>query len=145
MVHVPYKATQQALTDLTTGQVQMMFPTTTAVLPQINAGRLRGLAITSRERSALAPALPTLEESGLPGYEASIWNGLLAPARTPPAVVAKLHENLVAVLQAPEVRERFATLGASPVTNTPAAFGNFIAEEITKWGKVVREAGVRID
>lgn len=78
-------------------------------------------------------------------YEASIWNGLLAPARTPPAIIAKLHENLVQVLQAPETRERFASVGADPVTSTPAAFGRFYVDEIAKWGKVVREAGVRID
>jgi tripartite-type tricarboxylate transporter receptor subunit TctC len=145
MVHVPYKATTQAMTDLATGQVQVMFPTTTAVLPQINAGRLRGLAITSRERSALVPEMPTMHEAGLPGYEASIWNGLLGRAGTPPAIISKLHENLVQAVRAPEVRERIAAVGADPVTSTPAAFGRFITEEIAKWVKVVRDAGVRVE
>ena len=146
MVHVPYKATTHAMTDLTSGQVQVMFPTLSAVLPQINAGRLRGLAITSRERSALAPAMPTMHEAGIAGYEASIWNGWLAPAGTPATIISKLHENLVQILQAPETRERYAAVGVDPMTSiTPAAFGRFYADEIRKWAKVVREAGVSIE
>jgi len=142
-VHVPYKATQQAMIDLSAGQVQLMFPTLSAVMPQVNAGRLRALAITARERSALAPALPTLNEAGLPGYEASIWNGWVAPARTPPAILKRLSAQLEQVVQSPEVRDRMIAAGAEPLTSTPEAFGRLIAEEVAKWGKVIREAGIR--
>lgn len=145
IVHVPYKATQQAIIDLTTGQVQVMYPSMTAVLPHVKAGKLRALAITARERSALAPELPTMQQAGVPGYEASIWNGMLAPARTPPAIVSKLNSSIAQVMQTRDVRERIAALGAEPATSTPAAFGKFIADEIAKWGKVIKESGVRID
>lgn len=145
IVHVPYKATQQAIIDLTTGQVQVMYPSMTAVLPHIKSGRLRGLAITAREHSTLAPELPTMQQAGMPGYEATIWNGMLAPARTPAAIVAKLNTSIVQIMQTQEVRDRIAALGADPATSTPAAFGKFIADEIAKWGKVIKEAGVHID
>jgi len=145
IVHVPYKATQQAFIDLTTGQVQVMYPSMTAVLPHIKAGRLRGLAITAREHSALAPELPTMQQAGMPGYEATIWNGMLAPARTPASIVSKLNTSIVQIMQTQEVRDRIAALGADPATSTPAAFGKFIADEIAKWGKVIKEAGVHID
>ena len=145
MLHVPYKATQQAMTDLTTGQVQVMYPSLTAVLPQIQARKLRGLAMTSSKRSALAPELPTLDESGLRGYEASIWNGLLAPARTPAEIVSKLETTLVQVMQTPDVKERFAGLGADPLTSTSARFGRLISDELAKWNTVIREGGVRVE
>jgi tripartite-type tricarboxylate transporter receptor subunit TctC len=145
MLHVPYKATQQAMTDLTTGQVQVMYPTLTAVLPQVRAGKLRGLAITSRARSALAPDLPTMEEAGLRGYEASIWNGFLAPARTPSTIISKLEATLLQIMQTQEIKDHFAAIGAEPLTSTPAEFGRFIAGELAKWSRVIREAGVRIE
>jgi tripartite-type tricarboxylate transporter receptor subunit TctC len=145
LIHVPYKATTQAMTDITTNQVQVMFPTLSASLPLTNAGRLRSLAITSRERSTLAPALPTMQEAGIPGYEASIWNGFLAPARTPPTIISKLNETLVQILQTPEVKERFAAVGADTLTSSSAAFSRFFADEIAKWKKVVKEAGLRPD
>lgn len=145
ILHVPYKATQQALIDVTTGQVQVTYPSTSALLPHMKAGKLRGLAVTSRERSALVPELPTMQQAGVPGYEATIWTGMLAPARTPQAIVTKLNSSILQVMQTREVSDRFAALGADSTTSTPAAFGKFISDEIVKWAKVIKEAGVRMD
>lgn len=145
IVHVPYKATQQTIIDATTGQVQVIYPSTTAVLPHMKAGRVRGLAITARERSTLVPELPTMQQAGVAGYEATIWTGMLAPARTPAGVVTKLNSTINQVMQAREVRERFAGLGADPATSTPAAFGKFISDEIAKWSKVIKDSGVKIE
>ncbi len=145
IVHVPYKATAQAITDLTSGQVQVMYPSITAVLPHIKAGKLRGLAITTRKRSPVAPDLPTVAESGIPGYEASIWNGMLVPAGTPQAIISRLNALVVQIIRMPEVRERISGLGAEPATSTPEEFNAFIAAEIRKWGKIIKDSGVRVD
>ena len=145
IVHVPYKATQQAIIDAATGQVQVIYPSTTAVLPHMKAGRVRGLAITSRERSTLVPELPTMQQAGVPGYDAAIWTGMLAPARTREAIITKLNAAIVQFMQTREVRERFGSLGVDPTTSTPAAFGKYIADEIVKWGKVVKDAGVKVE
>ena len=145
ILHVPYKATTQALTDLTSGQVQVMYPSLTAVLPHINAGRVRALAITTANRTKLAPDLPTMTESGIAGYEASIWNGVLAPAGTPASVIARLHGAIATAVQSPEVRDRLLGAGADPSVRPPEAFGKFIVSEIAKWGKLIKDAGARID
>jgi tripartite-type tricarboxylate transporter receptor subunit TctC len=145
IVHVPYKATQQTIIDATTGQVQVIYPSLSAVLPHIKAGRLRPLAITSRERSKLMPDLPTMQQAGVAGYEASIWTGMLAPARTPQSIITKLNATIVQVMRTPDVVERLAALGADATTSTPAVFGKFVADEIVKWGKVTKEAGVKIE
>lgn len=145
IVHVPFKATAQAITDLTSGQVQVMYPSMTSVLPHIKAGKLKGLAITSRQRSLLAPDLPTMVESGVPGYEAGIWNGVLAPARTQQAIVRKLNAEIVTIVRLPEVTERIRGLGADPMTSTPEEFSAFIAAEIRKWGRTIKDSGARID
>lgn len=145
MVHVPYRGTQQVVIDAATGQVQIIYPSTTVVLPHMKSGRLRGLAITSRERSKLAPELPTMQQAGVPGYEATIWTGMVAPARTPATIISKLNASIVQIMQTREMVERFAALGADPTTSTPATFGKFIAEEIVKWRKVIREAGVKVE
>lgn len=145
MVHVPYRGTQQVVIDAATGQVQIIYPSTTVVLPHMKSGRLRGLAITSRERSKLAPELPTMQQAGVPDYEATIWTGMVAPARTPATIISKLNASIVQIMQTREMVERFAALGADPTTSTPAAFGKFIAEEIVKWRKVIREAGVKVE
>ena len=145
ILHVPYKSTAQAITDLTSGQVQVMYPAATSVLPHIKTGRLRGLAITSRQRSTLAPDLPTAVESGLGEYEAGIWNGILAPARTPQVIVDRLNAAIVKIILTPDVKERIIGLGADPATSTPAEFSTFIAAEIKKWGKVIKDSGARLD
>jgi tripartite-type tricarboxylate transporter receptor subunit TctC len=142
---VPYKSTAHAITDLTSGQVQVMYPAATSVLPHIKTGRLRGLAITSRRRSTLAPDLPTAVESGLGEYEAGIWNGILAPARTPQVIVDRLNAAIVKIILTPDVKERIIGLGADPATSTPAEFSAFIAAEIKKWGKVIKDSGARLD
>lgn len=145
IVHVPYKSTAQALTDLAAGRVQVMYPSLTAALPHVRAGKVQALAITSAQRSPRLPELPTVAESGLAGYEAGIWNGVLAPARTPEPIVARLNAAIVAIVQEGGVAERIAALGAHPAPSTPERFATFIAAEIRKWGRVIREGGVRLD
>ena len=145
IVHVPYKSTAQALTDLMSGQVQVMYPTLTSVMPHVKAGKLRALAVTTRTRSPLAAELPTMIESGIPGYEVTQWNGVLAPAATPAAIIAKLNAALVRIARLPDVRERLATLGVDPMPGTPDDFNRFIAAEITKWTKIIKASGAKID
>lgn len=145
IVHVPYKSVAQATTDLIGGQIQVMFPSITSVLPHVKANRVRSLAITSAQRSALLPDIPTVAESGLPGYDMTIWNGILAPARIPKPIVARLNAQLREISQAPDVKARFASIGADPMYGTPEALSAFIKSEIIKWDKILRAAGVRID
>jgi tripartite-type tricarboxylate transporter receptor subunit TctC len=145
MVHVPYKTVAAAITDLIAGQLQVMFTVGPAGLPQIRAGRIRALAVSTAKRSAFAPELPTVAESGLPGFDVFGWNGLLAPAGTPAPVIAKLHAEIVKALQIPEVRERIAGFGFEPVASTPEEFGEFVRADIARWAKVVKESGARVD
>ena len=142
MVHVPYKGLSPALSDLLSGQVQLMFSSVVAIVPHVKAGKLRALAVSSRERLSLLPDLPTIAESGVPGYQTSSWYGILAPAGTPPDVVAKLNAALVKVVSQPEVRQALAQEGADPVGNSPAAFGAFIQSERQRLGDVIRTAKV---
>lgn len=145
IVHIPYKSTSQAITDLTSGQVQMMYPSATSILPHVKAGRLRAVAIASKARSALAPDIPTAAESGMPGFEAGIWNGVLAPANTPPAIIDKLHGAIAKIIQSPEVRERILGMGADPALSTPSEFSAFIAAELKKWTRVIKDSGAKLD
>ncbi len=146
IVHVPYKGVTNAFSDLLGGQISLMFPGAPIALPQVQAGKLRALAVTSDKRSAAAPALPTVAEAaGLPGYEVSVWYGVLAPAGTPPAVVNRLHAELVKIVQSPDVATRFAALGAEPLHNTPEQFAAFLKSDLVKWTKVVRDSGAKID
>jgi tripartite-type tricarboxylate transporter receptor subunit TctC len=145
IVHVPYKGTPPAVTDLIAGQVSMMFANTLSVLPQVKAGRLRALAITSAKRSTAAPELPTVAESGLPGFESGTWFALLAPAGTAREIVTRLNAEATKAGQAPDLRERLAAQGAEALGGTPEQVGTFIKSEIAKWGKVVRDSGARAD
>jgi tripartite-type tricarboxylate transporter receptor subunit TctC len=145
MVHVPYKTVAAAITDLIAGQLQVMFTVGPAGLPQIRAGRIRGLAVSTAKRSVFAPELPTVAEAGLAGFEVFGWNGLLAPAGTPKPAIAKLHDEIVKALKLQEVQERIATFGFEPVGNTPDEFGEFIKADIARWAKVVKESGARVD
>ncbi len=145
VIHVPYKGGAPALADLVGGQIQFMCENIPGTLPFVKAGRLRALAITDRKRSPLLPEMPTLDESGLKGYEIVGWNGLFVPAGTPPAIVNKLHAAVVKALALPDVRERLATMGADGIGNTPQQFTAFIKSEIAKWAKVVKDAGIRIE
>jgi len=144
MVHVPYKGGGAVVIDLVSGQVQLTFGSATS-LPHIRAGRIIALGITSAKRSPNLPDLPTIAETALPGYEASAWYGFLAPARTPPAIVAKLQEAIARALREPDVRDRFAFMTIDPVGSTPEAFAKFLVAETTKWGALVKESGARVD
>ncbi len=145
ILHVPYKATAQAFTDLISGQMQVMYPSATSVLPHIKAGKLRALAITGRQRSTLAPDIPTAGEAGLPGYEASIWNGILVPAGTPKPIVDQLHATIVKVVQTADAKTRIAGLGADVAVSSPEQFSEFISAELKKWNRVIKQSNIRID
>ena len=145
IVQVTYKGTAQATTDVLGGQVQMFYPSMTAALPYVKNGKLKALGMTALARSPLAPEIPTVSETGLPGYQANIWNGILAPAATPRALIARLNQELVRVLSTADMRERFAALGADCAHSTPEEFRAFIAAEEKKWAKVIRETGMRAE
>jgi len=145
MVHIPYKGNVPAFVDLISGAVQVSFPTITSGLPQVRAGKLRGLGVTSKERSSVMPEVPTIAESGLPGYESTTWYGMLAPAGTPATIVRTLHDQMVAVLKLEDIREKLLVQGLEPVGNTPAEFSSIIASELTKWRKVVAAAGMKAE
>ena len=145
LVHVPYKTVAAAITDLIAGQVQVMFTVGPAGLPQIKAGRIRGLAVSTARRSSFAPDLPTIAESGLPGFDVFGWNGVLAPAGTPKPIIARLHRALTEAMREPEVRTRMAGFGFEPVGNTPEEFAEFLKADVARWAKVVKESGAHVD
>jgi tripartite-type tricarboxylate transporter receptor subunit TctC len=141
-VHVPYKGSGPATTDLVGGQVQMMFGPAVNTLPLAQAGKLRALAVTSAKRSALAPDLPTVAESGVPGFDVVGWYGLAAPAATPPAAVERLNAEANRALKSADLIERFRVEGYEPVGGTPAEATAWIKTEVTRWTGVIRDAGI---
>jgi len=143
--HVPYKGTAPALTDLLGGQISMILTGLPPVMQHVKSGKLRILGVASRKRLKGFPDIPTIAESGVPDFEATQWYGLLVPAATPKAVVARLHRDAVAALNDAVVNERLAGEGAEPVGNTPEQFGAFIRSEIDLWGKVIRTTGMRAE
>ena len=143
MVHVPYKGAALALTDLIGGHVQLTFSQPQVVAPHLRGGRVKVLATTGARRSAALPELPMVAEAGVPGYEATSWQGVVAPAATPRPIVAKLHAEIARALRTPELGERLALEGSEPGGNTPDEFAAFIKREIAKWAKVVKEAGLK--
>jgi tripartite-type tricarboxylate transporter receptor subunit TctC len=145
MTHVPYKGSAPALNDLIAGQVPLMFDTMLSAMPHVKGGKLRALAITGEKRSAAAPDLPTIAESGLPGYQAYAWNGLLAPAGTPPAVLARLSEELKTALAQPAVQEKFAAQGFATAWTSPAEAAGFLKAEVEKWGRTVQQSGAKVE
>ena len=145
MVHVPYKGAAPALADLLGGQVQLMFSTMPPALPHVKDGKLRALAVTSAKRSPAAPDLPTVDEIALPGFEANTWHGVVAPAGTPRAIIARLNREIVAILHLPDVVERLSAQGAEPVGSTPEEFAAYIGSETLKWAKVVRDSGAKAE
>jgi tripartite-type tricarboxylate transporter receptor subunit TctC len=145
IVHVPYKGSAPALTDLVGGQIDMMFDVLVTALPQVKGGRLRSLAITSAERSALVPDSPTMQEAGVTGFDAGTWFGVLAPAGTPKNVVDILSKALDATLAKPEFREALAAQGALVAGGTPQQFGQFFRSEMDKWGAIVRAAKIKAE
>ena len=143
MQHVPYKGSSAAHPDLLAGRTAMIFDTITAVRGHVKAGTLRGIAVTTLKRASSMPELPTIAESGLPGYDASTWGGILAPAGTPKEVVAKLNGAMNAVLRQDDVRARLMGAGVEIQGGTPSEFAEVIKTEIDKWGRIVREAGIQ--
>jgi tripartite-type tricarboxylate transporter receptor subunit TctC len=145
LVHVPYKGVNLAMNDVMAGQVQLVVIGIPAALPFIKAGRLRALAVVAPKRLAAIPEVPTAAEAGLPNYEVTTWYGVLAPAGTPKPIIARLNAEIVRVMHAPDLQERFAATGTEPRTSTPEEFADFIRQEMAKWGKVVRAAGLKAE
>jgi tripartite-type tricarboxylate transporter receptor subunit TctC len=143
IVHVPYKGSAPAITDLLGGQVQMTFDTVPVVLPQVRAGKLKALALAARKRSPLAPDVPTMDEAGVPGFLGGTWFGVLAPARTPGATVARLSKAIDAILHAPDVVQTFSDRGFEPVGGSADEFRAFIEAETRRWLKVAQDAGIK--
>lgn len=141
--HIPYKGAAPAVAEVMGGHVAMTFVPIAAAVPPVKAGRLRALGVTGTARSAALPLVPTVAESGVPGYQATSWNALLAPASTPGEVVARIHAALAGSLRAPRVSEILASAGAEPAGSSPDAFARFLREEIAKWGAVIKAAGLK--
>ena len=144
-VHVPYKGSAQCLTDLASGQIQLIFDNLTSIAPHVKAGRVRGLGVSSMRRSLIFPDIPTIAEAGVPGYETNSWGGMVVPARTPRAIVTKLNAEINKALQSPELRERYAAIEAEPTGGTPEQFAAFVKTEAVKWADVVKKSGAKVD
>jgi tripartite-type tricarboxylate transporter receptor subunit TctC len=143
IVRVSYRGSPSALTAVMTGEVQMSFGSAAPVQPQVLSGRVKALAVSTATRSPSYPDLPTVAEAGVPGFEAVSLHGVFVPAKTPESIIARLHQEIVRVLQRPESRERLAGIGAEPVGSTPAQFAATITDEVARMGKVIREAGIQ--
>lgn len=145
VVHVPYKGSAEALTGVISGQVQLMFVNPLSSLPHVRTGRLRALAVSTPQRITIAPELPTVAESGLPGFDVSLWSGVLAPAATPRGIIVKLNGVLVRILALPDVREKLAAEGSTVTPSTPEQFAKLIVTEIDRLGKIAKAANMRVD
>src|SRR4029079_19651361 len=145
MVHIPYKGSAPVVTDLLAGQVDVMFDNVPNVIQHVRAGKMKALGVSTAKRSALAPEVPTIDEAGVPGYDLSVWFGVLAPAGTPREIVQRLNVEIVKILQSPDVRERFFKQGVDVQTSTPEQFDAFVKSEVGRWAKVIKEAGIRAD
>lgn len=145
IVHVPYRGSPQAVTDLIAGEISLVLLAPSSVMPYVQSGRLRALAVASARRSVTAPGLPTIAESGLPGYEAGTWTAFVSPAGTSPDIVARINRELAAIARLPEVRDRLAAQGFDVRSTTPSEFAAYLRAEIAKWAKVVKATGVRVD
>jgi tripartite-type tricarboxylate transporter receptor subunit TctC len=145
LVHVPYKSAAQSATALMSGETDFMMSSTSAAIGPIKSGRLRGIAVTGPKRLSLTPEIPTVSESGVPGFEVTGWYMMLAPAGVPRDIINKLNSEIVKAVHSPGVKDRFAALGTEPVGNSPEACAEFLRAEIAKWTKVVRAAGAKAD
>ncbi len=145
IVHIPYKGSSGARTDILGGQVQMMFDAVTTMSEHVKAGQVRALGTSGKARSSVLPDVPTVSEAGVPGYEATIWLGVVAPKGTPPAIVNRLNAEITKIVNRPEVRSDWGKQGAAAMTMTPDAFGKYIAEDIVKWERIVKISGAKPD
>jgi tripartite-type tricarboxylate transporter receptor subunit TctC len=143
LVHVPYKGSGPAITDLLAGQVEINFSSIAGSLPFVREGRLRALAVTGPGRSSVVPDIPTVSESGLPGYEVGNWYGILAPATTPGSIVARINGAMNRALVAADLRKRFLELAADPLGGTPEQFGAYARSELAKWARAIHAAAIR--
>jgi len=145
IVHIPHKSSGEARTSVMSGQVEMMMDAVPTMAPLAKSGRVRALATTGKKRSAITPDLPTVSEAGVPGYEAPIWLGIMAPAGTPKSVIDKLNAEITKIVQRPDVKKAWNDQGAEPMVMTPAEFQKYLNGDIAKWAKVVKTAGIRVD
>jgi len=145
MVHIPYKGAAPATQALLAGDTQLMFDNLANAMVQVKAGKLRALAVTTSQRSKLAPDLPTMAEAGVPGFDISTWFGLMAPAGTPPEVIARWNADVTRILNTPEMRERLIAQGAEAAPDTPAEFTRFIADELARYARIVKASGAKVD
>ncbi|HEX4944513.1 MAG TPA: tripartite tricarboxylate transporter substrate binding protein [Usitatibacteraceae bacterium] len=145
MVHIPYKGAAAAMQDLVGGRVDLMFDNLASSLSQVKGGRIRALAVTTARRTPLAPELPTIAESGLPGFDINTWFGIFVPAGTPRPVVDRLHAEFTRALAAPDVREKMLNLGAEPIGSTPEAFAAYVKAEAARYAKIVKASGAKVD
>ena len=145
IVHVPYKGNAQAMMDLIAGQESLSFPTGPSAMPHVQAKRLRALGVTTAKRAAGLPDIPTIAESGLPGYDASAWYGVLAPVGTPPAIIAKLQSEIHIALRSPDIVDKLSAQGLEPAPNNADEFARFIAAELAKWNKIIAAAGIKVE
>jgi tripartite-type tricarboxylate transporter receptor subunit TctC len=143
MTHVPYKGNGPALLAQVSGEVQLGFYNILAVLPHVNSGKLKAIAVTSAKRAPTLPKVPTLAEAGVPGYNATSWNGFFAPAKTPRPIINKIHADVVKVLQTPDIREKLMAAGSDPVGSTPDEFHAYVKAELARWGKLIRDNNIR--
>ena len=145
MVHVPYKGSGPAVTDLIGGQVNLMFDSITSAQPHVKAGKLRAYAVTTAQRSRTLPDMPTIAESGLPGYDLSPWFATFVPAKTPRPVIERLNAEMLRAMKLPEVQQRFDSIGADPIGGTPEELGAHLRRETERWGRIIRERGIKPD
>jgi len=145
IVHVPHKGSDQARTAVLGGQVDLMFDAISTIVGQVNAGKLKALGTTGKQRSPVTPNIPTVAEAGVPGYEATIWLGLMAPAATPKPILEQLSTAVNKIINAPDVKNNWAKQGAVPMGMTPDEFGKFLREDIAKWSKLVKDTGMKVD
>lgn len=145
MVHIPYRGSAPVVTDLLAGQVDVMFDNVPNVIQHVRTGKMKALAVSTAKRSPLAPEVPSVNEAGVPGYDLSVWFGVLAPAGTPREIVQRLNVEIVKILQSPDVKERFLKQGVEVQTSTPGEFDAFVRSEVARWAKVIKDAGIRAD
>jgi tripartite-type tricarboxylate transporter receptor subunit TctC len=145
MTHIPYKGSAPVVADLIAGQVDIMFDNLPNVIQQVKAGRMKALAISGSKRSPLAPEVPTVAEAGVPGFEVTVWFGLLAPAGVPRDIILRLNAESTKIINSPEVTDRFLKLGVSPSTGTPEQFGDLVKSEVGRWAKVIKDAGIKVE